>query len=71
MIQSPEQRIAALEQQVKELTSRVNTLEFTNMAIAKQPWPAPVPGVTMGIAYATNSSISPDTDWPFPKGTQP
>lgn len=72
MIQSPEDRIAALERQMQDLASRVNKLEYANMVKNTQQWPAPMPGFTMGIAQAaTEPAIQPDATWPFPEGVRP
>jgi len=70
MIQSPEERVAVLERQLRDLTARVNKLEYANMTLtnmANQPWPAPVPEFTMCIAQAEVTEAS----WPFPKGLRP
>ena len=39
MIQSPEDRIAQLEKLVKDLSARVNRLEYSNMRFGNQQMP--------------------------------
>jgi hypothetical protein len=72
MILSPEDRMAVLERQMQDLVARVNKLEYASMVKTNQQWPAPTPGVIMGIAQAAaEPAIQPDAFWPFPLGARP
>lgn len=72
MMISPEDRLALLEKQVRDLTARVNTLEYANMRYGGAPPSIPVPNMPTPVWPQTLPvTCNVDASWPFETGSDP